>query len=102
NFAGGEREVQVGPLRHYANQQFHGDLVLPDFVIANPGLARSCTDTRSKDAYCRRLTRAVRASQTKNLPRADFQREAVERGNLRLRLLGAFCVGASYKASRRA
>jgi len=39
DLAGGEGEIEVGTLRHHADEALGGDLFLPDVVGADPGLA---------------------------------------------------------------
>jgi hypothetical protein len=67
NFTGGERKIEVGTLCNHANQPFDGNLFLPDFVLANPGLAARRPHTGGEDSHRSRFARAVGSEQTEDL-----------------------------------
>ena len=85
DLAGGEGEIEVGTLRHHADEALGGDLFLPDVVGADPGLAGGGADARGEDAHRGGLAGAVGAQQAEDFASADFERDAVQGDDFGLR-----------------
>jgi hypothetical protein len=94
DLAGSQRKIQVGTLRHHADEVLDLGLLLPHVVFANPGLAGGWAYPSSQDSDRGGFARAVRAKKAEDLSGKDFKRKAVESRNLGLRLLPAFRLGA--------
>ena len=103
NFARGQRKIQVGPLRHHSNQHLDRNLVLPDLIFANPSVAAGCAHSGRENANRGGFPRSIRSQQAKDFARIDLQRDAVQCGDLRLRLfLRTFRICADGKSASRA
>ena len=82
DFAGGEGEIEIGPLRDHADQALGRDLLLPHVVLADEGAAGGRADARGEDADGSGFAGAVGAEQAEDLARADFERDAVQGDHL--------------------
>ncbi len=78
NFAGGEGEIQVGPLRHHPDQPLGRHLLPPHVVFADERAAGGGADARGQDADGGGFARAVGAQQAEDPAALDFERNAVE------------------------
>ncbi len=87
DLACGQGEVEIRTLRDDSNQALDRDLILPDFVLADPCLAAGGLHARGENSDGRGFARAVGTEQTKDFAGGDVEREAVERDNFRLGLL---------------
>ena len=90
NFASGQSKIEIGTLLHHSNQSLDYDLLPPDIVLANPGLAAGRPYARSENSHGRRFARAVRPKQTKDFAGEDLKRQAIKRHDFWLRLFLAF------------
>ncbi len=86
-FASRKREIKIRALLHHADQPLDRDLLLPHIVLANPRLAAGWPHARRENSDRRRFARAVWSEQAENFPGQDFERNAVQRNDLRLGLL---------------
>src|SRR3984957_6279115 len=67
NFARGQRKIEIGTLRHHADQTLNGGLLFPHIMFADPGLASGWLDARGEHSHCRGFSRAVWPQQAKDL-----------------------------------
>ena len=79
DFAGSEAEVEVGPLRHHADDALDRDALARDIVRADPGLAARGLDARGQNTHCRGFAGAVGTEQAEDFARSNFERQPVER-----------------------
>ena len=97
-----EGEIQVGPLRHYADQPLGLHLLLPDVELAHKRAPAGGPGAGGQDADGGGFAGAVRAEQSEDLARADLEGDLVEGHYLEL-LLFLFLVGAlgAYRGERK-
>jgi hypothetical protein len=99
DFVGRQRKIEICALGHNADQPLYRNLLLPNIVVADPGLAAGWSHAGCKNTHGRRFAGSVRPKETENLAGNNFQGQAIERGNLRFGLLGT--LGASTRAEAR-
>ena len=99
NLASREGEIVIGTLRHDSDQPLHCGLLVPDLMIANPGMATGCADSGRENANGRGFTRAVGPEQSEDFAGFDLKCQAIESLNLGLWLLRIFSVGARDQTS---
>ena len=66
-------EIQVGPLRHHADQPLGLHLLLPHVVFADEGAPAGGLRARGQDADGGRFSGAIRPEQPEDFARADFE-----------------------------
>ena len=84
----GEREVEIGTLRHDSDQPLDGLAVLPDVEVPDPGTTRRGLDSGGDDANGGGLARTVRPEEPEDLARLHLQRQSVERHDVASLLRG--------------
>src|SRR5215467_13594119 len=85
-----EREIQIGPLLHHANQTLGLYLLLPDLVCTDPGFAAGGPHAGSEDADGGGLAGAVWAQQSKNFAGIHIEGNSIYRDDFDLLLVFAF------------
>jgi hypothetical protein len=73
HLAGSQRKIQVGPLRHHADQALGLDLLLPDVELADERAAAGGLGTGGQDADGSGLARPVRPQQTEDFAGGNLQ-----------------------------
>src|SRR5271156_3052155 len=99
DLAGSQRKIQIGSLRHDADQMLDPGLFLPDLMLANPGLAGRWPHASSQHSDRGGFARAVWTKKAENLSGKNLERKSVKSRNLCLRLLPAFRIGARHKTT---
>ena len=87
HFARREGEIQIGPLRHHADQPLGLHLLLPDVEFADEGAAGGGFGAGGEDADGSRFAGAVRAQEAEDFTGADLEGDAIQGHQLEL-LLG--------------
>src|ERR1035438_9306552 len=70
--------IQIGTLRHHADQALGLDLLLPDIVFADDGASAGGSRSRGENADRGGLPRAVGAQKAEDFARPDFEGDVIQ------------------------
>src|SRR6202021_4067013 len=98
NCARRKSKVKVRTLLYHANQALDGDLPPPHNMVANPRLTARGPRARRENSNRCGFARAVRSEQSEDFPRQDFERNTIQRNDVRFGLLVSLAASPAKPA----